>query len=338
MKNVIKTSVLCLLIFGNANAFDYDYGRYSFKLSGFGTYGTISPDFKQGASLNDWQARTQLNYAIAPRQTIGAVYSIDALAISENQGVQDAFIFAEDANLGRIEFGATESIAKKLSIGLPDVSGLRVNNYSLIYKKIPSEGAVISNTAPGSGRYRLRVNLASVSTRPVQYGASFSSFSNTYDYLADFGIKYRRPDGKTKLALSVSGSFMDRLTGFVEDIYLPAVFADWRAQLSGGLNVQYNSWVWGLSGRAIYDENPIGVSSDGIVLGTGVSYDLLNYTVSASYIFSDTGVWDRDIDDYTAHTGILSFRYKYTKNVDIWMSTGISGSTPFYSAGLRVKF
>lgn len=339
MKNIIKISILCSCIFAfSANAFEYNSGRSSFKLSGYGTYGTISPDFKNASSLNDWRVRSQFNYAIAPRQTLGAVYSIDALAVSENQPLHDAFIFAEDSYLGRIEFGATDSIAKKLGVGMPDVSGLRLNNYPVLYKKIPSDGLVISNTTTNSGRYRLRVNLASVPTRPVQYGLSFSSFSNTYDYMADFGIKYRQPNGKTKLAISVGGSFIDNPNSFTEDIYLPAVNADYRAQLSSGISIQYNSWIWGLSARAIFDKDSIGVRSDGVVAGTGISYDLLNYTVSASYLFSDTGVWDTDVTDYNAHTGLLSFRYKYSKYLDGWISGGISDGTPFTSAGLRLKF
>ena len=67
------------------------------------------------------------------------------------------------------------------------------------------------------------------------------------------------------------------------------------------------------TGRAIYDENPIGIATDGIVAGTGVSYDILNYSLSLSYLFSDTGIWHREYENYADHTVVASFRYKYSR-------------------------
>ena len=322
----------------SANAYEYKSGRNNYNISGFGTFGTINSDSQDAVYVNDWRLRGQYEYEIADKQKLGLVYCVDALAEIENQPAHDAFIFGEDENLGRVEFGFTDSIATKLGVGIPDVGGLRLNNYPLLYDKIARSGGVISNTTTNSGRYRLRLNLATVRARPVQYGVSFSSFSNTYDYLTDFGIKYRMPYGKTKLALSIGGSFIDNPNGFTEDIYLPATTANWRGQISSGLNLQYNSIIWGLSARAIYDDSPIGVPSDGITAGTGISYDLLKYSVSASYVFSDTGIWDSDIDDYNAHTGILSLRYKYSKYLDLWISCGATTGTPFIGAGMRVLF
>ena len=78
--------------------------------------------------------------------------------------------------------------------------------------------------------------------------------------------------------------------------------------------------------------------SDGFAIGTGVSYDLLKYTVSLTYLLSDTGVWQSDVRDYIDHTLLSSFRYKYSENVDGWISVGITTKTPFVSAGLRVAF
>ena len=131
---------------------------------------------------------------------------------------------------------------------------------------------------------------------------------------------------------------MDNPRDFDNEVYTPGVTADWRAQMSMGMNLQYNSWVWGLSGRVIYDNNPVGDISDGFVVGTGVSYDLLRYSVSVTYIMSDTGVWQSDVDDFIDHMGIASFRYKYNENVDVWISGGITSKTPFISAGLRLTF
>ena len=133
-------------------------------------------------------------------------------------------------------------------------------------------------------------------------------------------------------------SFMDNPRDFDNEVYTPGVTADWRAQMSMGMNLQYNSWVWGLSGRVIYDNNPVGDISDGFVVGTGVSYDLLRYSMSVTYIMSETGVWQSDVDDFIDHMGIASFRYKYNENVDVWISGGITSKTPFISAGLRLPF
>ena len=105
-----------------------------------------------------------------------------------------------------------------------------------------------------------------------------------------------------------------------------------------GMNLQYNSWIWGLTGRVIYDRNPIGPISDGFVIGTGISYDVFKYSVSLTYMMSDTGVWQQDINDYIDNTVVASFRYKYSENVDGWISSGITSKTPFVSAGMRITF
>ncbi|MBN1325254.1 MAG: hypothetical protein JW974_03485 [Alphaproteobacteria bacterium] len=308
------------------------------KFTGYGSAGVIELDFENPVFVGDWLVRSQINYAVAANNTIGLVYAIDELAIYQDNAARDSFIFMENTNLGRIELGLTDSIATKLGVGLPDVGGLRINDNPLFYNKIKPSGAIISNTTLSSGRYDMRANFVSTPTRPVQYGFSIAGLSSKYNYAADLGIKYRRPEGKTKTAFSFGASFIDSPENFQTDIYTPSVTADWRAQLSTGLNLQYNSWVWGLSGRIIYDENSIGmVSSDGVIAGTGISYDLLNYTISGTYLFSQTGIWD-DMPNYTAHTQVLSFRYKYSENVNGWISTGFSAGSPFVSAGLKLNF
>jgi len=70
----------------------------------------------------------------------------------------------------------------------------------------------------------------------------------------------------------------------------------------------------------------------------GISYDLLKYTLSLTYIFSDTGIWQHDVRDYNDHTIVGSFRYKYSENVDGWVSLGWTTETPFVSAGMRLTF
>lgn len=320
-----------------ASAYEYNNGRYGMKFTGFGTVGAFEPDFKKADFINDWLVRSQFNYAVSANKTIGLVYALDELAVYQDKYTRDAFLFLEDSKTGRIEFGFTDSIATKLGVGLPDVGGLRVNDNPIFYKEIEVSGPVISNTTLTSGRYGLRTNFVSVPTRPLQFGSSFAGPSSKYSSATDIGIKYRRPDGKTKTAFSFGASFIDSPENLMTDAFAQNVTADWRAQVSTGLNLQYNSWVWGVSARGIYDKNPIGMHVDGISAGTGVSYDLLNYSMSVSYLFSDTGVWD-NTPDYTTHTGIFSFRYKYSENVDGWISTGISTGMPFISGGIRAKF
>lgn len=328
--------VACMGI-STADAYEYNRGGFGFRLNAYGTIGVIEPDFESPEFIGDWRVRTQFNYSLGSGRSIGAVYAIDELAIDQNEWERDAFLFFEDASLGRIEIGYTDSIATKLGVGLPDVGSLRINDNPLFYKKIDLGGPVISNTTLTSGRYDLRANIVSVPTKPLQYGISFAGLSPNYDYAVDVGLKYRKPDGKTKTAFSFGASFIDNPENFQTDIFAPKVTADWRAQVSAGLNLQYNSWIWGLSGRVVYDENPI-VAADGFTVGTGVSYDFLKYNLSVSYLLSDTGVWDSNVEDYMAHTGILSFRYKYSENVDGWISLGISAGLPFVGAGLKASF
>lgn len=341
LNNKYNKIALCSLLFAlcsfNANAYEYNSGDFGFRLNAYGTVGVFEPDFEEPVFIGDWRVRAQMNYSIGGGKSIGAVYAIDELALYQDQWQRDAFIFFEDRSFGRIEVGFTDSIAMKLGVGLPDVGGLRINDNPLFYKKIDLGGAVISNTTLTSGRYDFRANLVSVPNKPLQYGMSVTGLSDNYDYAVDIGLKYRKPDGKTKTAVSFGASFIDNPNQMRTDIYAPKVTADWRAQVSAGMNLQYNSWIVGLSGRVIYDEDPL-TASDGVVFGTGVSYDLLKYSVSASYLFSDTGIWDSNIKDYMAHTGILSFRYKYSENVDGWISGGISAGLPFISAGLKAQF
>ncbi len=317
---------------------EYTYGRTTFKLSGYGTSGIIEPDFDRTDFVGDWRVRGQMNFAIDEQKSLGAVYAIDASAVDEERYMREGFIFVEDRELGRIEFGFTDSIARKLGVGLPDVGGLRVNDKPLFYKKISPDGAVISDTALTTGREALRLNLATVPISGNQYGVSFAGLTDNYDYAVDAGLKIRRPSGKVKTAYSLGASFMGRPDNYRTDSYTPRVTADSRTQISAGMNLQYNSWVWGLTTRLIYDYDPIGRVSDGLVVGTGASYDILNYSLSLTYLFSDTGLWNHNAPDYIDHTVVGSFRYKYSQNVDFWMSLGMTTETPFLSAGLRLAF
>lgn len=341
MKLFFKTAVIISLVLGfsdAAKAVQYNNGRFAFKLNGYATGGLLEPDFDTPDFIGDWRVRGQMNYAIASGQTLGAVYAIDAAAIDEDKFMREAFAFWEHRTTGRLEFGFTDSIARKLGVGLPDVGGLRVNDKPLFYKKIHPQGPVISDTVLTTGRSALRINAATVPTNGIQYGLSLSGITDDYKYAIDAGLKIRQPQGKIKTAFSLGASFMDSPENYRTDSYTPLVNADWRAQISGGMNLQYNSWVWGVSARLIYDENPIGPISDGLAVGTGVSYDILNYSISLTYIFSDTGIWNRGVKDYMDHTAIASFRYKYSENIDGWTSVGITTETPFLAVGMRLVF
>lgn len=319
-------------------AIEYKMGPVGFKLSGYANGGLIEPDFDEPKWLGDWAVRGQMNYALTDSQKLGLVYAMDQTALDENHFAHELFGLYENSEYGRIEIGIAHSVARKLSVGLPDVGGLRVNEQPLFYKKIRPDGAFIADTSIISGHEGLRANIVSVPVGGAQYGLSVAGLSDEYDYVIDMGLKIRQPRGKIKTAYSFGASFMNKPDNYRPESYTPYVNADWRAQISGGMNLQYNSWIWGLSARAIYDQDPVGVVSDGISVGTGISYDLLRYSVSLTYILSDTGIWDSDVKDYADHTVIGSFRYKYSENVDGWISLGMTTETPFVSAGVRLSF
>ena len=341
LKKIIKlglASVALCLCTSVAFAYEYDDGTYRFKLTGYGTVGVINPDFKDSAFVGDWAVRGLGSYNITSDTKIGATYALDEWAVYQGAYSADAIVFLEDETLGRIEVGLADSVVTKISLGLPDVGGLRINENPLFFKKIPPKESVISLTHLMSGRYNMRANFITAPARPLQLAASVGGLTEDYKYNLDFGMKYRQSDGKTKLAMNFGASYVDTVTGMHTDIFSGPVFADWRGQLAAGLNLQYNSWVFGMSARVIYDQNPIGVVSDGVLFGTGASYDFLGFSLSATYMLSTTGIWHDWTDNYTAHTGIFSFRYKYSENVDGWISTGITIDVPFISAGLRAKF
>ena len=338
IKNLYAVLAVMLFMPNVANALQYNLGKFSAKLSGYATGGIINPDFETPLSIGDWRGRAQLTYDLNDEYKFGAVYALDKAALDKGNLYRETFGYIESRNYGRIEFGLTDSIARKLGVGLPDVGGLRINDRPLYNEKIIPGGPIIADTTLTSGRSDPRINIVSAPTNGAQYGVSASGFATNYDFAMDAGIKIRRPSGKIKTAYSAGFSFMDNPRDFDNEVYTPGVTADWRGQMSLGMNLQYNSWIWGTTARIIYDNNPVGEVSDGFVVGTGLSYDLLKYSISLTYMMSDTGVWQSDIDDFIDHMAIASFRYKYSENVDGWMSGGITSKTPFISAGLRLTF
>ncbi|GHT01612.1 hypothetical protein FACS189421_14260 [Bacteroidia bacterium] len=321
----------------SASAYDYSNGRWAYKLTGYGTVGSMLVREDTFFPM-DWRLRGQFNYAAGNGRTVGAVYAVDQLAIDTKHLQRELFAFLEDSSYGRMEIGLMDGIATKLGVGLPDVGGLRLNDYSNLYGYADGGNPLISNLTAGGSRYALRATIASLPTNLAQYGMSFAPKNNHFDYQADVGLKIREPDGKTKTSWALGASFANKPRDLAAEIYAPRTTADWRAQASVGFNLQYNSLIWGTSARVIYDKNPL-APSDGISAGTGISYDFLEYTASVSYIFSDVGIWGDQ--SFQTHTGIASVRYKYGEYIDIWMSGGaVSGqrTDPFAAAGIRLTF
>lgn len=334
-------SVMMLgILSANAAPIEHSEDGVTARLSGYGNIGMIEPDFALNNSsfLGDWSVRGQLTYDADDTHRLGFVYSLNQQTVDQDEYINDLFALWQIKKFGRIEFGLTDSVTEKLGLGLPDVGGLRMNNNPLVYKDIKPDGAIIADTILDSGDSSPRLNMVSVPIDGVQYGISVAGLGDDYNFVVDGAIKIRRPNGKTKTAYSIGASFMSRPDKFSQSPYSPNVTADWRAQFSAAMNLQYNSLMFAINARAIYDKNPLGIVSDGVILGTGISYDLLKYTVSLSYLLSDTGVWHKDTDNNLYHTVVSSFRYKYSENVDGWMSLGWVPANPFISAGLRITF
>ncbi len=332
--------VLSTVISAAAAPIEHSEDGVTARLSGYGTIGMIEPDFalKNSSFLGDWSIRGQLTYDADDTHRLGFVYSLNQQTVDEDEYINDLFALWQIKEFGRIEIGLTDSVTEKLGLGLPDVGGLRLNDNSLIYKKIKPDDAIIADTTLDSGDGAPRLNIVSVPVDNVQYGLSVAGLGDDYSFVIDGAIKIRRPNGKTKTAYSIGASFMSRPDDFSQSPYSPNVTADWRAQFAASMNLQYNSLMFAFNARAIYDKNPVVMVSDGIILGTGISYDLFKYTVSLSYLLSDTGIWHKDIDNNMYHTVVSSFRYKYSENVDGWMSLGWVPANPFISAGLRITF
>lgn len=320
-----------------ADAFGQQVGNFDFRLTGYGMAGLIEPDFNEPKFLGDFKVRAQAAYNVNREQKFGLSYTYDENALDEHEWAHDAFGFWQWQDVGRMEIGFTDSVAHKLALGLPDVGGLRINENSLIYKKIGADGPVIRDTVIISGHDALRVNVVSASSQHVQYGLSVSGVTDDYDFGVAAGLKLKYSEGKTKMAFSLGGDFIDSPDGYVIHGGIP-VYADWRAQVGAGLNVQYNSFVFGINGRAIYDENSTGIVSDGLSAGAGVSYDVLNYSLSVSYILSDTGIWHKDAPEYVDNTIVGSVRCKYNRYIDFWASLGLTRHEPFVAAAIRLNF
>lgn len=344
MKHISVLTAL-LILSSNAFALDYNYSNWQFKLDADGMVGFLNPKTEKPLFIDDWDVKGQVFYKLNRSQKFGAVYSIDADCVEDDEYIHDAFVLFEDRDVGRAEFGLTHSIARKMGLGLPDVGYLRINNKSILHKKLDIKHVLISDTAATTGHESLRLNLATANTDYGQYGISVSGLSDDYEYALDAAIKIKQSLGKVKTAYSLAVSYMDKPEDYYENTFSPHVTADWRAQAALGFNLQYNSWIWGINARMIYDENPISKTADGLVAGTGLSYDFLRSSVSLTYLYSDTDIWDHK-DKFGnkiphgdfVHTTLASFRYKYSEHTHLFMSGGYADATPFFSVGIKSGF
>ena len=344
MKNIYLLP-LFVMISTNAHALNYSFDKFNIRLDADGMIGFLEPRNDKPLFMDDWDVKTQATYNFNRTQRIGAVYSIDADSVEDHEYIHDAFVLVEDREIGRAEFGLTHSIARKMGLGLPDVGHLRINDKSILHKELKLDKVLISDTTATTGHDALRLNLATVSTDYGQYGVSISGLNDNYNYAVDFAVKLKQPTGKLKTAYSLALSYMNKPENYTENSYSPTTTADWRTQIALGINIQYNSFIWGTSTRIIYDHNPIHKSADGFIAGTGVSHDFLQSSVSVTYLFSDTHVWNHkdfnghrlDDGDYI-HTALASFRYKYTEQTNLFMSAGLADTTPFFAVGLKSGF
>lgn len=334
----VSWMTLVAAISTNALAMDWCAGDFKAGLTGYGMVGVLEPDFDTPDFIGDFRVRGELSYDGVASNTFGAVYMMDEIARAEQDYYHDAFIYWHLHDIMRVEVGFTNSVAHKLGLGLPDAGGMRINHDSIIFRKMGTDGAIIANPTITNGTDAPRLNLVSAAYKNIQYGVSVAGLTQDYDYEIDAGVKLKFSEAKTKYAFSFGASLMSHPDDFATDIFTPNATADWRAQVYSGLNIQYNSLVFGLTGRIVYDENPIGVATDGFVAGAGVSYDILNYTLSATYMVSETGIWHSDVENYIDQTALASFRYKYSANIDGWTSIGVSRKEPFLAAGLRISF
>lgn len=341
----ISLITICFLFSTNAFALDYSTRKWDLQLDADGMAGFLETKNDKPLGIFDWDVKASAIYHLNSTQRIGAVYSIDAACVEDDEYIHDAFVLFQDRTIGRAEFGLTHSIARKMGLGLPDVGDLRLNNKSILYNKLNFDKVLISDTTATTGHESLRLNLATIPTGFGQYGVSFAAFGSDYDFAIDTAVKFKQSGGKLKSAYSFALSYMDKPHGYEENSYTPSVYADWRGQAALGLNLQYNSFIFGTSLRLIYDEKPTLKTSDGLIAGAGISYEFLQSSISFNYLFSDTNLWKHHdtttgkemVGDYV-NTIIASFKYKYTEHTSIFMSGGIAYTTPFFAVGIKTGF
>ena len=148
----------------SAHALHYSTDNWRFRLDADGMVGFLEPKDEKTMFIDDWDVKAQASYRLNETQRFGAVYSIDADCVEDDEYIHDAFILFEDRNLGRSELGFTHSIARKMGLGLPDVGYLRINEKSILHKELELKKVLISDTTATTGHESVRLNLATTST------------------------------------------------------------------------------------------------------------------------------------------------------------------------------
>ncbi|MDR2685179.1 MAG: porin [Rickettsiales bacterium] len=300
--------------------------------SGYLTIGNLSGGNDKRPQLAlDWQGRGEYS-----TEDFGLVGTINQASEKTAYFVQDAFVFA-DLGFGRAELGISAPIGYKLAVGLPDAGGLRINRSFMAYELLTAPN-VLATPAVNSTQGKPRLTF---STKPaaLQVGAGFAPYSNDMHGAFDLGARLKL-DGRVKWAMSLGASHILKPHGLTAEIYAPDVRADSRTETSLGLNVQIDSWSLAAVAKAIYDDNPQGVASDGTMFGAGASYEILAWKFSINWMQSNTGRWHYDQGDLN-NTGAFSVSNKLDESVDLWFSAGrVWGDETifFWSASLRTKF
>ena len=84
MKHISVLSAL-LILSTNAFALDYNYEKWQFKLDAEGMVGFLNPKTEQPLFINDWDIKGQVFYGLNRTQKLGAVYSIDAACVEDDE-------------------------------------------------------------------------------------------------------------------------------------------------------------------------------------------------------------------------------------------------------------
>ena len=340
----IRVFFLCLFLILNfqlsitpAAALEQQFGSNNFRIDANASAGLLAG----GDTFASYALRLQLSRTISSQWSTGLVYSFDERSVEGGKFAKDAFSYVEMRH-GRTELGWTESIAAKLALRLPDVGGTRLNNAPFF---LNDDFVGITNPAVRGNQYAWRANVATTPGLPFQFGIGRTVLPmETFESSTDAGIRYRNPNGRFKTSASLGLSYIEKPNGMKSDDYLPRVYADARYQATLGYNVQFGSLLWAATFKATADENPDPdkFNTEGLQAGTGFSYEFMKWAASVNYIFSAVGIWREEAPNMNAHTGILSLRYKITKNFDIWGSGGavraVEYEDYFLALGLGVKF